>query len=165
MKFLGKINFYATMLFIFFVCSPALSQVATSQTPSTAVVAASAVANVLPVPVQVNPDQDFLALLLKSLGGLNGASALAIAGIAVQLLIKLMSTSWLGQWFPKLNGGLKILIVTGLSLVSGVLALMLPPTSLTLGAALMHSTTMTAFMVFGNQLYQQLLQPAPSSIS
>jgi len=107
----------------------------------------------------VDPNQDFLNLLLQSLGGFNGASALAIAAIVVQLIIKFLSTSWVGSIFPNLSGGVKLVVVSGLGVVSGVLALMLPPTSLTFLAALLHSATMTAFMVFFNQAYQQWFAP------
>lgn len=111
----------------------------------------------------VDPNQDFLNLLMQSMGGMKGASALAIAGVVVQLIVKLMSTSWVANWFPNLTGAKKIAVVTGLSLASGVLALMLPPTSLTIGAALMHSTTLTALMVYGNQIVQQLTPTKPAA--
>lgn len=104
------------------------------------------------------PNVDFLQFLIQSLGGLKGAGTLAIVGVVVQVVIKFLSTPWSGELFKKLTGAKKLLIVTGLSLVGGVVGLMLPPTSLTLGAALVHSTTMTAFMVFANQAYKQLVE-------
>lgn len=117
----------------------------------------------LPVPTPADPNGEFLQLLFASLNGFKGASALAIAGIVVQLVIKLLSTSWVSQWFPNLSGAWKITIVSALSLGSGVLALMVPPASLTLGAALVHSATLTAVMVFANQLLKQFTQPAAAA--
>lgn len=135
------------------------SAVLFAQAAATAVGTTSAAAITTAVQA-VDPNQDFLNLLLASIGGAKGASMLAVAGIVVQLVIKFMSTTWVGQWFPQLTGAVKLVIVTGLSLAAGILALMIPPASLTLGAALVHSSTLTAFMVFGNQAYQQFLQPA-----
>lgn len=174
---------FAAWTFLFFVCLPVMAQDTTaSPTPipttspsvvaspspfmasPTPMITASPAVSPAPaatpsiVPAQPQSNADFLNLLLQSLGGLSGASALAVAGIVVQLLIKLLGTNWFGEWFPNLDGHIKLLVVTGLTLISGVLALMLPPTSLSLGAALMHSTTLAAFMVFGNQAYQQFLQ-------
>lgn len=116
---------------------------------------------VLELPPVTNTD--FLQLLIQSLGGLKGASALAIAGTAVQVLLKFLATPWAGGLLKNVKGGTKLLVVSGLSMLGGVLALMVPPTSLSLGAALVHSTTLTAFMVFANQLYQQLLEKPKTS--
>lgn len=106
----------------------------------------------------VDPNQDFIALLIQSIGGLKGMSTLAIVGLAVQLLIKLSSTTWI-----KLEGSVKLLIVSGLGIVGGVVALMLPPNGLTFGAAMVHSLTLTSLMVFLNQIYQKFLAPAPTT--
>lgn len=105
-------------------------------------------------PVPVDPNQEFLALLIASIGGMKGMSTLGIVGVAIQLLIKLANTTWI-----KIDGAVKLLIVSALGLGGGVVALMLPPNSLTIGAALIHSATLTAFMVFFNQVYQQWLAP------
>lgn len=112
-----------------------------------------------PVLVPADPNQEFLSLLIQSIGGLKGMGTLGIVGVAIQLLLKLANTSWI-----KLDGGVKLAIVSGLGLVGGVVALMSPPNLLTLGAALVHSATLTAFMVFFNQVYQQWLAPKPKTI-
>lgn len=96
---------------------------------------------------------EFLKYLVDSLGGLKGASSLVIAGAVVQALIKAMSLPAVGKWFTETQGHIKLLIVTGLTLVSGVIGLMTAG-GLTLGAALVHSTTLAALMVFANQIIQ-----------
>lgn len=108
----------------------------------------------------VVPDAEFFSYLIQSLGGLSGASTLAIVGIVVQVLIKLMSTPMLGKLFTTLSGAWKLTIVSVLSLAGGVVTLM-TANGLTIGAALMHSATLTAFMVLFNQVYKQFFAPAP----
>lgn len=102
------------------------------------------------------PPQDFLLLLIQSIGGLKGASALVIAGTITQLLIKALSLSFVDGWFTKIAGAGKLIIVYGLTLVSGVLALMM--TGVSLGAALVHSTTLSALMVFMNEIYKHFVK-------
>jgi len=94
----------------------------------------------------------FLKLLMASLGGMKGASALAIAAVISQLVVAFLKTPLMGKLFSKVNGLWKIAIVLALSLVSGVLGLMSQGVSLS--AALVHSTTLSALMVLGNQIYQ-----------
>ncbi len=134
-----KLKYILFFLFSFFVASLVMAQAVTPDVP--------AVSNT-----------DFLQALIQSLGGIKGAGALAIAGVVVQLLIKFLGTPLAGSVLANVSGAWKLTAVVTLSLVSGVLALMLPPTSLGLGAALVHSSTLTAFMVFGNQVYKQFLE-------
>lgn len=101
---------------------------------------------------------DFLKYLIDSLGGMKGASALVIAGVVVQALLKAMSLPIVGKWFSEAQGWLKLTVVSGLTLVSGVIGLMTAG-GLTLGAALVHSTTLAALMVFGNQIIQHFFPP------
>ena len=98
------------------------------------------------------PNIDFLKLLVESLGGLKGASTLAIVAVVVQLLIKFLNLPIAGGIFGAAKGWLKLAIVTFLTIVSGVTGLMIE--GLSLGAALLHSTTLAAFMVFLNQIFQ-----------
>lgn len=100
---------------------------------------------------------DFFELLLQSLGGIKGASTLAIVGIVVKLILAFFNSELVGKVFKNLKGSLKILIVTGLSLVGGVVSLM-TVNGLDFAAALLHSTTLSAFLVFGNQLYKQFVE-------
>lgn len=124
------------------------------------------VAPALPVPV-VDPNMDFLNLLMQSLGGIKGASALAIAGIVVKLLLKALDlplvAGLMGKAFKDWASGLKLTVVLALSYVAGVIGLMVPPTSLSLGAALVHSSTLAAFVVLSNQVYKHWIEKKPAA--
>lgn len=104
------------------------------------------------------PTEEFLKALIASIGGMKGASHLAIAGVVVQLLIMLLKTPLMGSVFKKIGGQWKLTVVSGLSLIAGVISLKL--SGVELGAALIHSTTLTAFMVFANELYKHFAKPA-----
>lgn len=97
------------------------------------------------------PSAQELMNFLAALGGIKGASSLAIAALAVQGLMLLFRSS-VGNFIGKY----KLLTVLGLSLVSGILALKL--NGVDIGAALVHSTTMASFQVFLNQLYKQFFE-------
>ena len=101
-------------------------------------------------------DSDFLSFLLQSLGGIKGASTLAIVGVVVQVLIKFLGTDLFGNLFKNVTGAMKLLIVAVLTLVSGVVGLV-GVEGLSISAALLHSTTLTAFLVLGNQIYKQFV--------
>ena len=103
------------------------------------------------------PTQDFISFLIQSLGGLKGAGTLAIVAAVVQILIMFLKTPLFGQLFKNVSGSIKLLIVTALSLVGGVVGLM-SVEGLTIGAALVHSTTLTAFTVLAHQLYKQFIE-------
>lgn len=109
---------------------------------------------------------DFLQFLIQSINGMKGASVLAIVTIVVQILLKVLDLQFvedfLGKSFGDWNGGWKLFTVMGLTIVGGFVGLMLPPTSLTIGAALMHSTTLSAFLVLGNQMYQHWVLKKPA---
>lgn len=111
-----------------------------------AIISFAAIAQDVPAPT-IGEVQD----LLKSIGGLKGASALAIAVVVVQALLLLVRSS-----FVKLKGSIKLLIVTGLTLVSGVLALVV--SGLPVSAALLHASTIAAFQVFAHQVLKQFLE-------
>jgi hypothetical protein len=93
-------------------------------------------------------NQDFINLLLKSIGDIKGATGLGIVVIIVQLLMAFFKTQ-----LSNFAGKYKLLIVTFLTLVLGVLTL--KTSGLTWSAALLHSSTIAAFQVFFNQLYKQ----------
>ncbi len=87
---------------------------------------------------------DALTQALQFIGGLKGASALAISAAAVQIVMlvfrtKLAEFTGLWRWF----------IYSGLSLVAGVLAVV--ATGVSWPAALLSAPTMTAL---GNWLHQ-----------
>lgn len=106
------------------------------------------------IPVVTN--EDFFKLLIESIGGAKGATTLAIVGIAVKLILSFFSTEMAGQVFKKLSGGVKLTIVLALTLVSGVVALMV--SGVPLVTALLHSTTLSAFVVLSNQVYKQYFE-------
>lgn len=99
------------------------------------------------------PTTDFLQSLLSSIGGLKGASALAIAGVVSKLLLMFMGTDLFNQWFKNLDGGVKLVIALALSFISGLIALRM--SGIDWGAALIHSSTLSAFVVLSNQVYKQ----------
>jgi len=119
---------------------------------------AFAQSEVNPAPVEVDPNGDFLKLLLESFNGMKGATSIAIAAIVIKILINALNLPVvdrvLGSKFKDWSGGIKLTIVLSLSYIGGVVALMVPPTNLSLGAALIHSTTLSAFMVLSNQIWQ-----------
>ena len=113
------------------------------------------------VPVEVTKEiisnSDLIELLIKSVGGAKGASTLAIVGIAVKFILAFFNSELGGKAFKGMKGSLKLLIVTGLTMVSGVVSLM-SVNGLEFGAAMIHSATLSAFLVFGNQVYKQFIE-------
>lgn len=99
----------------------------------------------------VEPSAQEIMNFLAALGGVKGASSLAIAALVVQGLMLLFRSS-VGNFIGKY----KLLTVLGLSLVSGVIALKL--NGVDIGAAIVHSSTMASFQVFLNQLYKQFFE-------
>ncbi len=92
-----------------------------------------------------------LGELLKSLGGFKGATALGIVFLVVQALLLFFRTKladFAGKW--------KLVIVTALSLVGGVIGLLV--SGVPLLAALTHATTFTSLQVFGNQFIKQFAE-------
>lgn len=119
-----------------------------------AVEAPAAEAPAAPAEVIEGPSQDEIGNFLKSIGGWAGMGALGIAMIIVQglmLLFKSSLASFAGKW--------RLLIVSFLSLASGVIALKLMGVA-DWGAVLMHSSTLAAIQVFINQLWKQIFVKA-----
>lgn len=96
------------------------------------------------------PIQDFVMSLVESIGGFKGASSLAIAAAVVQLVMKFFRTS-----LASFAGKYKLVIVYLLSVVSGVMSMKLA--GVDLFAAFLHSNTLAAIQVFGNQVYKQFI--------
>lgn len=103
------------------------------------------------IPVVTN--DEFINLLVTSIGGIKGASTLAIVLIVVKLLAKFLSTEWAGKLFKKLSDRAKFTIITGLNVVIALLGLMTVG-GLSFGAAIVHSTVIAALSVFLNQGYK-----------
>ena len=114
--------------------------------------AATPLATPLPTPLPELPTADWLMLMVAAIGGMKGMSALAIAASVSQLLLKFLSTP-----LAKFAGKYKLLAVTGLTLVTGVLALMVA-SDMSMFVALMHSTTLAAFQVFVHQIWKQFVK-------
>lgn len=107
----------------------------------------------------VDSDNVFATALLQSLGGMKGLSTLGIVALAVQLLMKFMDTSLFAKLVSPKLADYKLPVVSLLSIVSGVVALMTKD-NLPLGMALLHSMTLSSAMVFANQWIKFLI---PSS--
>lgn len=102
--------------------------------------------------LQVTPD--FLEYLVASFNGIKGASVFGGAAIVVQLIIRALDQPFSKHFFGNTSGLNKLLIVSALTFAVTPIGL-ISGAGLSLGAALMHSSTLTTFMVFLNQLYQQ----------
>lgn len=103
---------------------------------------------------KVEVTADFLTFLIASMNGLPGAGVMGGAAILVQVLLKALDQPFANQFFSKRSGLEKILIVAGLTFAVTPIGLV-TGAGLPIGAALLHSSTLTAFMVFLNQIYQQ----------
>ena len=77
-------------------------------------------------------------------------SILALVAAGVQCLM-LLARSPLGEK----SGRFRLLVVSGLSLVGGVVGLMTQ--GMAVGSALAHSSTLAALQVFGFELYKKLV--------
>lgn len=104
------------------------------------------------VTLPVTPD--FLDYLVASFNGIKGASVFGGAAIMIQLILKALDQPFAKHFFSNRSGLNKLLIVSALTLAITPLGL-ITGACLTIPAALVHSSTLTAFMVFLNQLYQQ----------
>lgn len=93
----------------------------------------------------VPPTADEVKSFLESLGGWTSVGTMGFVVLAVQAALLVMRSS-----FVKMNGWYKLLIVNGLTLVGGVLALKLGPANLSWVEALLHSQTLAAFQVLGH---------------
>lgn len=109
------------------------------------------------VAVEVDPNLTFMQLLLKSIGDMKGATTIAIVAIVIQLLLKILDLPIVGSWFSGTKGKTKLLIVGGLSFLLAPVTLV-STLGMDWGAALTHTTTLTAFMVFINQVYIQFVK-------
>ncbi len=98
-------------------------------------------------------DLQFLQDLLEFIGGIKGAGTLAIVAGAVQLIMQLLKTEIISKLIPKLTGAKKLLIVSGLTMIGGVMVLMVE--GQTIVQSLLHATTLAALQVFANQIFQQ----------
>jgi hypothetical protein len=100
---------------------------------------------------------EFLDFLVASFNGIKGASIFGAAALMVQLLIKVMDQPFSNHFFGNRSGLNKILIVSALTFAVTPLGLV-SGAGLSIGAALVHSSTLASLMVFLNQLYRQAME-------
>lgn len=122
-----------------------------------------AFAQALP-PVVLDPSLDpnvaYIKLIIDSIGGMKGLGAWGISAVIIQLIIVGLNLPIVGGLFGSAYGWVKLLIVSGLSMVVTPIALMATTPAMDFGAALLHSATLAAVMVFINQIIQHFL-PKP----
>lgn len=99
-------------------------------------------------------NEDFIADLLGSLGGLAGATTLAIVGIVITLGRKFLLTPWAAKTFEN-DHMWREAITLVLAWAGGVVGLM-QTASMTFGAAFLHSTTLGAFLLAGAAVYRAI---------
>lgn len=97
---------------------------------------------------------------LEFIGGLKGAGILVIVAGVVQLIMQFFKTPLATRFFPDLSGKAKLLIVSGLTVVGGVLGLMADGQPFM--AAILHSSTLAALQVFANQLFRKFAKSKKS---
>lgn len=115
-----------------------------------------------PVAIDVTKEMEnkaFLDLLWASIKGWKGLGAMGVAAGLTQMLAMFMMTpmfaglvrmkkpieEWMGKW--------RLALVCSLSMISGIC--MLIATGLDWKAALVHSSTLTAFQVLFHQMFKQ----------
>lgn len=96
------------------------------------------------------PSSDEWAALIMALGGAQGMGTLGLVGLGVQGLLLAFRSR-----FVNLTGPMKFLVVSGLTMVAGPVALVAG--GMALPAALLHSGTLTAIQVFADQAKKQLI--------
>lgn len=107
----------------------------------------------------VMPTDDFLKLFIDSLGGLKGASVLGIVLIVLKLLFSFLNSELAGSlgFMRKMDPALKLFIIMVISYATGVITL-ISVNGLSVGAALIHSTSMTSLIVLLNQGYKKFIE-------
>lgn len=104
---------------------------------------------VVPSSIPVDLDAgEAITLVLTSLGGLKGVTALGIALVVTQGLMAFFRTKFAG-----FAGKWRLVIVTGLSVASCVIAL--SASGVPVLASIMHAQTFAALQVFLNQFVKQ----------
>jgi len=105
------------------------------------------------VAVDVINVENYLRLLIDSMGGLKGASTLGIIAVVVQILMATLKLDVLQDKLPKLVGKYKFLFVYALTSISAVVALRMQ--GIDMLSALLHSNTLATYQVFMHQAMKQ----------
>lgn len=101
-------------------------------------------------------ESDVLKSVFSFVTSYKEMSAFGIALAVVQLLRMILSLESLGSIFPSLTSKMKLVLITFLSLVSGIIALRV--SGLSWLECIMHSGTLAAVQVFGHQFYKEFIQ-------
>ena len=117
----------------------------------------TAIAQVAADVIPVLDNLQFLELLIASIGGMKGASTLAIVGIVLKILLAFLNSEMGLKSFRNLKGASKLCIVLGMSYASGIITLM-AVNGLGFWAAFVHSSSLSAFVVLSNQMYKKFLE-------
>lgn len=94
---------------------------------------------------------DAITMLVNSLGGELGVRAIGASGTIVQILIRVLQSKGSDRFFYRQKPWVRLALVSVLTFAVTPLSLMAIP-GIPLSAALMHSATLNAFMVFLDQI-------------
>lgn len=92
---------------------------------------------------------DFLQYLMDSFNGLEGASVFASSAVAIQVLLRVLDNPVVAEFFKRKKIS-RLTLIAALTFMITPIGLM-NGAGLTLGAALVHSSTLMAFIAFLNQ--------------
>lgn len=106
----------------------------------------------------MDSDQAAINALMQSLGGQGGLTSLGVVAVIVQLLLKFMDTGIFSRLFSEKIQNLKLPMVSILTVLFGTVVLM-KQSHLSLGAGMIHSSMLSAGMVFFHQWFK-FLKPA-----
>jgi hypothetical protein len=95
---------------------------------------------------------------MASFNGTKGATVFGIAGFAIQLSIHILDRPVAKRFFSHQTRLDRLLIVSALTFAVTPLGLV-SAAGISLSAALIHTSTLTAFMVFLNQIHLSLKRP------
>lgn len=101
-------------------------------------------------------DMDAIRYLVKSMGGGLGVKALGASGALIQILIRVLQSRVSDRFFQKQKPWVRLGLISALTFAITPLGLM-GFGGISLAAALLHATTLNAFMVF----LDQILKHAP----
>lgn len=105
-------------------------------------------------PAIENIETDSIRLLLKSAGGYLGVKALGASGSLIQILIRVLRSPGSDKFFQKQKPWVRLALISGLTFAITPIGLM-TISGIPLAAAILHSATLNAFMVFLDQVMKK----------
>jgi hypothetical protein len=96
-------------------------------------------------------DMGLIQKVMEILASYKTLPQLALAAAIVQLLLYFFNTPIFGKLFSKLDGGVKLIIVTLLSIIAGLLTAKI--SGVPLADAFLSSANLAALQVFAHQIY------------